>query len=67
MYIKNNQVYIWERGGGKEWVFNGVEGGAPKGTGKKGGRASRKGWGFDPLKGISKYINFKGSKGRGLL
>ena len=31
------------------------------------GRRSRGGWGFSPLKIISKYINFKGLKGRDLL
>ena len=33
--------------------------------GKEGGEET--GWGFDPLEGISKYITFKGSKGRDLL
>ena len=31
------------------------------------GRRGRGRWGFDPLEGISKYITFKGSKGRDLL
>ena len=57
-----------------------MEGGGVWGCPKTGGRAGgaeerkrRKGrrrrgeWGVDPLEGISKYITFKGSKGRDLL
>jgi len=43
------------------------EGGRRGGGGKGRKRAQGRKEGFDPLKVISKYINFKGSKGKDLL
>ena len=43
------------------------EGGGAEELKRGEGRRGREGRGFDPLKVISKYINFKGSKGRNLL
>ena len=54
--------------GGRVWgcTKTGGRGGADEP--KRGeGRRGRGRWGFDPFKDISKYITFKGSKGRDLL
>ena len=62
-----NNTYIWDGGGGSELGPRG-------GQSDEGGEGLREGKsllgrlrGFDLLKGISKYITFKGSKGRALL
>ena len=54
------------KGWGEEGPFELEDARGGRGV-RKGKRRLTEGWGFDPLKGISKYITFKGSKERDLL
>ena len=51
-------VGAWSEGGQSDEGGEGI---------REGKSLLGRGWGFAPLKGISKYITFKGSKGRALL